>query len=68
MLKGPVRNVCFECHDDFLSDAKYKHAPAEEGECLALGELEDILAVFPGFLPPPESEFQSIVAGNLKVH
>ncbi len=34
-LKGTPREVCFGCHDDFLAQAKIRHAPAESGDCLA---------------------------------
>jgi hypothetical protein len=30
--------------------------------------IQTILADFPGSLPPPDSAFRSIVAGNLKIH
>lgn len=32
-MKGPLTQVCFECHDDFLETAKVKHQPAEAGDC-----------------------------------
>jgi predicted CXXCH cytochrome family protein len=32
-MKGPQTQVCFSCHDDFLSKLKVKHQPAENGEC-----------------------------------
>jgi predicted CXXCH cytochrome family protein len=34
-LKAPQKAVCFECHDDFLEKFKFKHQPAENGECNA---------------------------------
>ena len=33
-LKGKVIDVCFSCHSNFVSQAKVKHSPAEEGQCL----------------------------------
>ena len=33
-LKGPEKQVCFACHDDFLAGAKFKHQPVED-ECSA---------------------------------
>jgi predicted CXXCH cytochrome family protein len=32
-MKGPQTQVCFACHDDFLTKLKVKHQPAENGEC-----------------------------------
>jgi predicted CXXCH cytochrome family protein len=32
-LKGKLVDLCFACHDDFLEKAKFRHAPAESGEC-----------------------------------
>jgi predicted CXXCH cytochrome family protein len=32
-LKGPQKQVCFTCHDDFLEKVKVKHMPADNGEC-----------------------------------
>jgi len=32
-LKGKLPDLCFTCHDDFLEKAKFRHAPAESGEC-----------------------------------
>ena len=32
-MKGTQRQVCFACHDDFLTKPKFKHAPAENSEC-----------------------------------
>lgn len=32
-LGGTMREVCFTCHDDFLSAKKFKHYPAKEGDC-----------------------------------
>ena len=32
-LKAPQKDVCFACHDDFLKKAKFKHQPAENGDC-----------------------------------
>jgi predicted CXXCH cytochrome family protein len=32
-MKGPQKKVCFECHDDFLEKIKFKHQPADNGEC-----------------------------------
>lgn len=34
-MKGPEKQVCFECHDDFLGKLKFKHQPADNGECHA---------------------------------
>lgn len=34
-LKAPEKDVCFACHDDFFEKAKFKHQPAENGECSA---------------------------------
>ncbi len=34
-LKGTPLQICFACHDDFLKEAKVRHAPAESGECMA---------------------------------
>jgi predicted CXXCH cytochrome family protein len=33
-MKGPLKQVCFACHDDFLGPAKFKHQPADDGDCL----------------------------------
>ena len=32
-MKGSERDVCFACHEDFLTHANSKHAPAENSEC-----------------------------------
>jgi len=32
-MKGPMNSVCFACHDDFLGKTKFKHQPAETGDC-----------------------------------
>src|SRR5664280_3617791 len=32
-LKGPQKQVCFECHDDFLAHKKVVHQPVDNGEC-----------------------------------
>jgi predicted CXXCH cytochrome family protein len=34
-LKEKPPKLCFECHEDFLAKAKVKHAPVENGECVA---------------------------------
>jgi predicted CXXCH cytochrome family protein len=32
-MKGPQKQVCFSCHDDFLGKVKFKHQPVDNGEC-----------------------------------
>jgi len=32
-MKGPMKTVCFSCHDDFLAKPKVKHQPVDNGEC-----------------------------------
>jgi len=32
-MKGPMNSVCFSCHDDFLAKVKFRHQPAEAGDC-----------------------------------
>jgi predicted CXXCH cytochrome family protein len=32
-MKGPQTQICFECHDNFLTQLKVKHQPAENGDC-----------------------------------
>ena len=33
-MKGPMIDVCFECHDDFLTDITFQHDPAAVGDCM----------------------------------
>ncbi|MBI5394951.1 MAG: hypothetical protein HZA91_06595 [Verrucomicrobia bacterium] len=33
-LRADLRDVCLTCHQNVLEKAKFKHAPAESGDCL----------------------------------
>ncbi len=37
-VKGPLQDVCFGCHDNFLADRAVRHDPAAEGQCGACHE------------------------------
>ena len=32
-MKKTGAGACWECHDDFLKEAKFKHQPVEDGDC-----------------------------------
>jgi len=34
-LKGKLIDICLSCHSNTIGQAKFKHAPAAEGECLS---------------------------------
>ncbi len=44
--------LCFDCHDNFLKDAKFKHDPAANGDCLSCHDPHvsetDALLIKPG--------------------
>ncbi|HLP77114.1 MAG TPA: cytochrome c3 family protein, partial [Candidatus Paceibacterota bacterium] len=35
LLNRKREDLCSQCHKDFLAGAKFKHAPAESGDCWA---------------------------------
>jgi predicted CXXCH cytochrome family protein len=39
--KLPIRQLCFTCHKDFLTDFKVKHQPVDNGECLSCHEVHE---------------------------
>jgi predicted CXXCH cytochrome family protein len=46
--------LCWDCHDDFLKDAPYKHAPAESGECAACHKAH--ASNFKGLMPKADPQ------------
>jgi len=50
-MKGPLIDVCFECHDDFLTDVASHHEPAAVGDCMDCHEphesIEPALLLMP---------------------
>ncbi|MFT5122621.1 MAG: putative CXXCH cytochrome family protein [Kiritimatiellia bacterium] len=40
-LNAPLAEVCFSCHDNFLTKAKVVHAPEAEGSCLECHEAHE---------------------------